>query len=103
MLGFRTGARRRSPFPADCKISGVPLRLGRGRGPDGKPLTELVVTETDDLSNVQPTSYEYGALNREEGGVQPWGRFPKGFGLKQQKQFDDGAYDHTINALVYGV
>lgn len=99
-LAFRPGARRRAPWPYDLKLMGAGLMLGRPRGQDGRPGDQLVITETEDLSKVAPTTFEYGATDPEGNRVQPYDDFSLGFGLQTQDAFVDRRYGHTLNADV---
>lgn len=96
MLAFRPGLRRRSPHPYPVKISGYGLLTGRGRGEDGKPLPEIVISETEDLNQVAPTVYGYGSQSPDDR-THLYGRFRKGLGLKIQRTDNDEQYDYALN------
>jgi hypothetical protein len=82
------------PFPYDAVISGTGYMLG-AEDQDG---TELISHRPEDQSAVVPSAYGYDAQNPKLGKIQPYERFPRGYGLKTQIRFVDGQYYYAINA-----
>lgn len=97
-FGFRSGAKRRRPFPYDLVLDGQGFMLGRSRGADKRPQAEFVTSEAADLSRVAPTDYDYSAQDPEGERIQPYDDFTLGMGLRIQKAFRDQRYRYTINA-----
>lgn len=83
---------RRRPYPFDINVGGTGMMLGKTQ--PGQP--KLVSKKTADLSQVAPTSFEYGALNPLREKTHPYRGLQLGMGLKQQENFNDQRYTSCL-------
>jgi hypothetical protein len=95
-LAFETGLPVAEPWPYDVVVNEYGLMCG---DPDkGVRSREMSSEKPDDLRQVTPTDYTYGALNPVFGSISSYGPMPLGMGQRFQKGLNDPRYLYTINA-----
>ncbi len=91
IAGFRSGRRRRQPYPFDIKLGGVGMMLlDDGTGPSFR------TKQLAPLEKVQPTEYGYSSVNPEIESTIVYDDLADGLGLSNQEDPRDRRYHYSL-------
>ena len=91
IAGFRSGRRRRQPYPFDIKLGGVGLMLlDDGNGPTFRS------QQVDALGNVQPTEFGYASVSPNVESTEVYDDLADGLGLSDQQSTKDTRYHYSL-------
>jgi len=91
IAGFRSGRRRRQPYPFDIKLGGVGLMLlDDGDGPTFRS------QQINPLGNVQPTEFGYASVSPDVESTEVYDDLADGLGLSNQEGTKDTRYHYSL-------